>query len=169
MNTLSSPFWYIYFILILMHLGPSFICTRYFFLTFICSMFYRKFVFCKHLQVPFVSHNARKNNLSVIASHIRTFFSSAKNFQSDDTNPKKINAILKTDGPYVDFSVSLTSYFCIPEQGMKDFELLSRASLTIVKRMQSANKNSEEMVLFCFHWLIKWRQPTNIIFLVLLT
>lgn len=119
-------------------------------------MFQRKLLDCIHLQVSYSSHNIRNSNLRVIASHLRTFFSSAKHLQSNNTNPKKINAILNTEGPYLDYSISLTSYFCIPEQGMKDYELLSRASLTIVKRIQSTNKRSEflnDKVIACFSQL----------------
>lgn len=53
-------------------------------------------------------------------------------------------------------ALSLSSWFCVPEQGMKDFEILNRASAFIVPAKSSTSKLH---VLTASHAVAPWRWP----------
>lgn len=56
-------------------------------------------------------------------------------------------------------ALSLSSWFCVPEQGMKDFEILCRASAFLVKSKPAANFASKYHVLSVSHAVAPWRWP----------
>ena len=67
-------------------------------------------------------------------------------------------------------SLSLSSWFCIPEQGMKDFEILCRASAFLIKSKNYQPTNQEEKkqpqsfrskyhVISASHVVAPWRYP----------
>ena len=54
-------------------------------------------------------------------------------------------------------AVSVSSWFCIPEQGMKDFEILSRASGFLVPAQAQYRKQFH--IVTCSHSISPWRWP----------
>jgi len=54
---------------------------------------------------------------------------------------------------------SISSWFCVPEQGMKDLEILSRGSCFIVPKMQEKNGGPKFHVLTASHIVSPWRWP----------
>ena len=55
-------------------------------------------------------------------------------------------------------TVSISTWFCLPEQGMKDMEILSRATAFIVKSSSSSYKNRLH-VLTASHNVAPWKFP----------
>ena len=56
------------------------------------------------------------------------------------------------------FALSLSSWFCVPEQGMKDMEILCRGSAFLV-RSQSSSFRHKYHVLTASHVVAPWRFP----------
>ena len=56
------------------------------------------------------------------------------------------------------FALSISAWFCVPEQGMKEFEILSRASAFLLKR-KSPSFKSKMHVLTASHVVAPWRFP----------
>ncbi len=70
-------------------------------------------------------------------SSLLSFLQHHRRSSSSTTNSTLQNNKLHSNGELLQYSYGFTSYFKLPEQGMQDYELLSRSSLIVAKPSNS--------------------------------